>query len=51
MLDGAGFGSALARLVAAGRITPVGFRDITIHEGAAQPHKDDRGPVMVFRRV
>jgi SAM-dependent methyltransferase len=51
VLDGAGFGSALARLVAAGRITPVDFRDIPIYEGASHPHKDDRGLVMVFRRL
>jgi SAM-dependent methyltransferase len=51
VLDGARFGSALARLVAAGRITPVIFHDIPIYEGAEHPHKDDRGLVMVFRRV
>jgi SAM-dependent methyltransferase len=51
VLDGAGFGSALARLVAAGRITPVTFHDIPIYEGAEHPHTDDRGLVMVFRRV
>lgn len=51
VLDGAGFGSALARMVAAGQITPVAFRDIAIYEGADHPHKDDRGLVMVFRRV
>jgi SAM-dependent methyltransferase len=51
VLDGAGFGSALARLVAHGRITPVTWHDIPIYEGADHPHKDDRGLVMVFRRV
>lgn len=51
VLDGAGFGSALARMVAQGLITPVAFRDIPIYEGADHPHKDDRGLVMVFRRV
>ncbi|AWD23453.1 hypothetical protein B6K69_10675 [Fuscovulum blasticum] len=51
VLDGAGFGSALARLVAAGRITPVAWRDIPIYEGAEHPHKDDRGLVMVFRKL
>jgi SAM-dependent methyltransferase len=51
VLDGAGFGSALARLVAQGRITPVGWHDIPIYEGADHPHKDDRGLVMVFRRL
>jgi SAM-dependent methyltransferase len=51
VLDGAGFGSALARLVAHGRITPVDWRDIPIYEGATHPHTDDRGLVMVFRRL
>ena len=51
MLDGAGFGSELARLVARGRITPVAWRDIPIYEGADHAHKDDRGLVMVFRRL
>ena len=51
VLDGAGFGSALARMVAQGLITPVAFRDIPIYEGADHPHKDDRGLVMVFHRV
>lgn len=51
VLDGAGFGSALARLVAKGAITPVLWHDIPIYEGAEHPHKDDRGLVMVFRRA
>jgi SAM-dependent methyltransferase len=51
VLDGAGFGSALARLVAHRKITPVAWRDIPIYEGAVHPHKDDRGLVMVFRKV
>ncbi|MFM7445876.1 MAG: class I SAM-dependent DNA methyltransferase [Tabrizicola sp.] len=51
VLDGAGFGSELARLVAQGRITPVAWRDIPIYEGVDHPHKDDRGLVMVFRRL
>ena len=51
VLDGAGFGSALARLVAQGLITPIAWRDIPIYEGADHPHKDDRGLVMVFRKI
>lgn len=51
VLDGVGFGSALARLVAHGKITPIDWRDIPIYEGADHPHKDDRGLVMVFRKV
>jgi SAM-dependent methyltransferase len=51
VLDGAGFGSALARLVAHGMIEPVRFREIPIYEPWAQhEHKDDKGLVMVFRR-
>lgn len=51
VLDGEGFGSALARLVAACRIEPVRFVDIPIYEGATHAHKDDRGLVMLFRKV
>lgn len=51
VLDGLGFGSALARLVAEGRITPVRFVDIAIYEGAEHPHAGDRGLVMVFRTI
>ncbi len=51
VFDGAGFGSALARLVAAGRIEPARFREIPIYEGKDHPHAGDRGLVMVFRRV
>jgi SAM-dependent methyltransferase len=51
VLDGVGFGSALARMVATGRISPVAWRDIPIYEGAEHPHKDDRGLVMVFRKL
>jgi SAM-dependent methyltransferase len=51
VLDGAGFGSALAKLVALGQISPVAFRDIAIYEGAEHPHKKDRGLVIVFRRI
>lgn len=51
VLDGLGFGSALARLVAAGQITPVHFHDIPIYEGTDHPHAADRGLVMQFRKV
>lgn len=51
VLDGAGFGSELARMVAHGRITPVAWRDIPIYEGKDHPHAKDRGLVMVFRRL
>lgn len=50
VLDGARFGSELAKLVAQGLIEPVRFRDIPIYEGANHPHRDDRGLVIVFRK-
>ncbi len=49
VLDGAGFGSALAALVARDRITPVHFREIAIYEEADHPHAEDIGLVMLFR--
>ncbi|MEM8813926.1 MAG: methyltransferase domain-containing protein [Pseudomonadota bacterium] len=48
--DGAGFGSAFARLVAAKRITPVDFREIGIYQDAGHDHAKDRGLVAVFRK-
>jgi SAM-dependent methyltransferase len=51
VLDGAGFGSALASLVARAEIEPVRFREIPIYEGADHPHAADRGLVMLFRRL
>ena len=51
VLDGLGFGSTLARLVAARRICPVQFRDIPIYDRAEHPHAADRGLVMMFRRL
>lgn len=51
VLDGAGFGSALAQMVARDEITPVRFREIAIYEGEDHPHAGDRGLVMVFRRM
>lgn len=51
VLDGAGFGSALARLVARGRISPVRFREIEIYDRADHPHADDRGLVIVFNKA
>ena len=50
VLDGVGFGSELARMVAHGKITPVTWHDIPIYEGKDHPHANDRGLVMVFRK-
>jgi SAM-dependent methyltransferase len=49
--DAMGFGSALALAVARGQITPVGFHEIDIYEGATHDHASDTGLVMVFRRT
>ena len=49
VFDQMGFGSALAQLVAQGRITPVTFREIEIYEGAEHDHAADKGLVIVFR--
>jgi len=51
VLDGLGFGSTLAQLVARREISPVEFREIPIYEGADHPHAKDRGLVMVFRKL
>jgi len=51
VLDGMGFGSTLAMLVAERRISPVRFKVIDIYEGADHPHAKDRGLVMVFERL
>jgi SAM-dependent methyltransferase len=50
VFDAAGFGSAFARLVAEGVITPVTFRRIRYYEDADHDHSDDEGLVAVFRR-
>lgn len=49
VFDDAGFGSALALMVARGQIEPVRFRQIDIYEGADHAHAGDKGLVMVFR--
>lgn len=50
VLDRMGFGSALARLQAAGRISPLRFVEIAIYDNPNHPHSGDRGLVMVFRK-
>jgi SAM-dependent methyltransferase len=49
--DGAGFGSRLALMVAHRMITPVEFHDIPIYENADHGHAQNRGLVMVFRKL
>ncbi|MGV6850117.1 MAG: class I SAM-dependent DNA methyltransferase [Marinibacterium sp.] len=51
VFDGMGFGSTLARLQAAGRIGPLRFAEIEIYERKDHAHADDRGLVMIFRKV
>jgi SAM-dependent methyltransferase len=50
VFDSAGFGSAFARLVAAGRITPLDFHEVRYYEGVDHQHADDRGIVALFRK-
>lgn len=49
--EGAGFGSAFARLSAAGRIIPVSFREIAIYQDVGHDHSADRCVIAVFRRL
>ncbi len=51
VFDGAGFGSRLALMVAHSLISPVSFYDIPIYENADHDHAQDRGLVMVFRKL
>lgn len=50
VFDGRGFGSALASLQAAGRITPLRFAEVRIYDGADHAHAEDRALVMIFRK-
>lgn len=50
VFDQKGFGSAFAGLVAAGRITPVDFREVRFYEGVDHEHADDRGLAALFRK-
>ena len=49
--DRAGFGSALAQLVAEDRITPVRFHDFAIYDRARDAHGDEHGLIMEFHRL
>ncbi|MEM7189109.1 MAG: class I SAM-dependent methyltransferase [Pseudomonadota bacterium] len=50
VLDGAAFGSVLARMVAEEEITPVSFVEIEIYDETHHDHAGDLGLVMVFRK-
>lgn len=50
VFDKAGFGSAFARLVAAGRVTPLDFREVPIYGGGDHEHASDRAVLALFRR-
>ncbi|WP_306047317.1 class I SAM-dependent methyltransferase [Nioella sp. MMSF_3534] len=49
--DSAGFGSALAQLVANGQITPIRFHDFAIYDKADDAHGDAHGLIMEFHRL
>jgi SAM-dependent methyltransferase len=49
--DSAGFGSALAQLVADGQITPIRFHDFRIYDKADDAHGDEHGLIMEFHRL
>lgn len=49
--DSAGFGSALAMLVAQAKITPVRFVEFNLYEDASHDHDRDVGLAMIFRKL
>lgn len=51
VFDKAGFGSALAGLVAEARITPVQFMAFPLYKNATHEHADDTGLAMLFRKL
>ena len=51
IFDQEGFGSAFARAVADGSISPVRFRKIRYYQDADHEHAEDQGLVAVFRRI
>jgi len=51
VFDSAGFGSALAGLVAKGQITPVRFSDFAIYDKASDAYGDQHGLIMEFHRL
>ena len=50
VLDSAGFGSALAQMVARGQITPVAFHEFDIYDKPEGDHGTDRALIMQFRK-
>ncbi len=50
VLDSAGFGSALAQMVARDEITPVRFREFEIYDKPGSDHSGDMGLIMSFRK-
>ena len=51
VFDGLGFGSTLANLVSRGKISPVNFLEIDIYEKDDHGHAEDKGIVMIFRKL
>jgi SAM-dependent methyltransferase len=51
VFDAAGFGSALATLVARHKITPIRFVEFPLYENAHHDHCDDTGLAMLFRKL
>lgn len=49
--DSLGFGSALARLVAKTKITPVRFQEFKLYAGKTHDHDEDTGLAMIFWAV
>ncbi|MEM9737394.1 MAG: class I SAM-dependent methyltransferase [Pseudomonadota bacterium] len=50
--DQAGFGSAFAKLVAAGEISPLSFRDVPMYvPNATHAHAADRGLIAIFQKA
>lgn len=50
VFDDMGFGSALARLQATGKISPLRFVEMPLYSGSHHARKDDLGLVVLFRK-
>ena len=51
VFDALGFGSALAKLVSRHKISPVHFLEIDIYEKDDHAHAEDKGIVMIFKKL